>query len=340
MNDTLRDARPEATAFIAQVRSRLSDLSDDDREDLLGGLEADLDEKLADGAPLGDPSAYAVELRLAAGLPEHPRRRRRPTLPTTGSVTRWLDAGRHRFLTLATSRARGPWELLVALRPVWWVARAWVAVTLLDRWTGPWEPISVLPSFGVPLAGWALLAMAVVVSTLVGLGRLWPGSGPERRASARVALLAVNVAALVVPTTWGVAGPGYLAGQPSMEVYTSGVRDGAAQPGLWVDGRAVRNVFAYDAAGQPLEGVQLFDQAGRPIRVLADGLCPVEVDGGRLVANVFPRPLRTRDEQGACRAGRPVLPGHPLASVPPVTDRDAALESRREDRPGGARRQD
>ena len=39
----------------------------------------------------------------------------------------------------------------------------------------------------------------------------------------------------------------------------------APQPGLTADGMRVRNIFAYDASGRPLTGVQLFDQDGRPL---------------------------------------------------------------------------
>ncbi|MCW2853652.1 MAG: hypothetical protein JWM84_3316, partial [Nocardioides sp.] len=84
MNDALHTpARPEVEAFVADVRARLADLSDDEREELLGGLEADLSDQVADGAVvLVDPAAYAAELRAAAGLPERTPARRR--VPLTG----------------------------------------------------------------------------------------------------------------------------------------------------------------------------------------------------------------------------------------------------------------
>ena len=56
--------------FIKAVRAELSDLTDEEQRELLDGLEADLVELVADqgeGA-LGDPTEYAEELRLAAGL--------------------------------------------------------------------------------------------------------------------------------------------------------------------------------------------------------------------------------------------------------------------------------
>ena len=78
MNAT--DVRPEVASFVARVREQLSDLTEDEREELTGGLEADLSEQLAEGGQLPDPTQYADELRAAAGLPE-PRRRRAVRVP-------------------------------------------------------------------------------------------------------------------------------------------------------------------------------------------------------------------------------------------------------------------
>jgi hypothetical protein len=56
MNDTVQTS-PAVAAFVAQVRARLGDLTEEEREELLGGLEADLAERLAEGeTELGDPA--------------------------------------------------------------------------------------------------------------------------------------------------------------------------------------------------------------------------------------------------------------------------------------------
>ncbi|HEY0775806.1 MAG TPA: hypothetical protein VGD51_17100, partial [Nocardioidaceae bacterium] len=73
MNEaTIRlETRPEVSAFVGKVRDRLADLTDEEREELVGGLEADINELVEDGgsvAALGDPRAYADELRAAAGI--------------------------------------------------------------------------------------------------------------------------------------------------------------------------------------------------------------------------------------------------------------------------------
>ena len=56
--------------FAAKVREALSDLPPDELDELTDGLEADLAERAEEsGLELGDPSAYAEELRAAAGYP-------------------------------------------------------------------------------------------------------------------------------------------------------------------------------------------------------------------------------------------------------------------------------
>ncbi len=77
MNDTMRlDVRDEVDAFVAEVERRLADLTAEERDELVGGLRADLADRLADhDGPeppeqvLGDPASYAAELRAAAGFP-------------------------------------------------------------------------------------------------------------------------------------------------------------------------------------------------------------------------------------------------------------------------------
>ena len=318
MNDTQPLVRPEVAAFVDDVRARLSDLSDDEREELLGGLEADLDEKVADGAPLGDPATYAAELRAAAGLPERTRRLPRPGLPRAAHAQRALDGSRTWFLDLVRARewSRRAFEVVASLRPVWWVARAWVAVTLLDVAMGRWEPVSLLPSLGHPLWGAVLLVVAVIGSTLVGLGRVWPGSGPDRPVASRLVLLLLNVVAVAAPVVaLDISAPGYLSGSPDQwGGYGQGYTDGVNQPGIRAGGREVSNLFAYDADGQPLSGVQLFDQDGRPLAVARYQACPTQV-AGRNVLNVFP--LQPRGSRGGC-AGDAAVPNHPLSAVPPV----------------------
>jgi hypothetical protein len=109
------------------------------------------------------------------------------------------------------------------------------------------------------------------------------------------------------------------------------------QRGVVVDGRAVRNIYPYDAQGQPITtGVQLFDGAGRPVALSGEQAqsgewgstdrlvgCPW-LNGNRRLFNVFPLPERVQ-RLGPCeqrldeRLGLGELAVPPLAQVPPVT---------------------
>lgn len=341
MNDHLHTAtRPEVEAFVAEVRARLADLSDEEREELLGGLEADLSDQLADGSALGDPSSYAAELRAAAGFPVRARSRRlrgvAPTLPTVASLEEGLDRARDGFLTLVRQRGwtQQAWDVVEAVRPAWWVLRAWVAVTLLDQWSGPWEYVTLLPSLGVPLLGPALLLAVAAVSVLVGLDRLWPGSGPRRPLLARLVLVALNVVAVLAPLGFAVQTP--TQGDPQWAGYNAGYRDGARQPGLRLDSDEVRNLFVYNANGRLVQGAQIFRGSGEPL-----ALRPQDAHTGRgedrLVGcgwfngttelfNVFPLAQRPQlrgsclDEPGRRDPGGPPVDAEaPFAQVPPVT---------------------
>ncbi len=169
MNEpTIRlEARPEVSAFVDKVRARLSDLTDEEREELVGGLEADIAELVADGgsvAELGDPRAYADELRTAAGV-ERSRGRsiggvqvRRPRRPLGSQLDALMDAARARWMRLMERPRLAPaWSVASAIRPVWWVLRAWVAVQLVDWTFGPWEYPTPIPTLGGPLGGFVLL---------------------------------------------------------------------------------------------------------------------------------------------------------------------------------------
>lgn len=343
MNDTLRiPTRPEVEAFVTEVRARLADLSDDERDELLGGLEADLSDQLADGADLrdvlGDPAAYAAELRAAAGLPMRERRgpRWRPPARPRRDLGDDLDRLRERFLAAVTRHpwSRQAWDVAEAARPAWWVLRAWLAVTFVDQVAGSWEYVTVVPTLGAPLLGPAVLLAAVVASVLVGLGRLWPGSGPQRPLLARLVLLGVNVGVLLLALTFALPsqhGDHY----GDWRDFDRGFRQGAHQPGLRVGGEEVRNIFVYDRDGALVPGAQLFRGNGEPLAVRAADAHTGRgaertvgcgwFNGTSQLFNVFPLAERTQRrgsclEDGERRDAGPVqAPQPPFAVVPPVT---------------------
>lgn len=329
MNEpTLRlDSRPDIASFVQRVRDRLADLGEEEREELVGGLEADLHELVADGgsvSELGDPRAYADELRAAAGVP---RVSTQPPRRTVGEALHaFLDVAHARWHELMGAQVvREPWAVVSALRPAWWVLRAWVAIQLLALFTG--HDLMLFPELGGQPVGLVVLAVATLTSVQLGRGKLWLSSDRERPVVGRVGLLLLNVFAVAM--TWLV-----------LSSFDSSARtivirqDAATAPGLHSGGAPVENLYPYDADGRPLQGVQLFDQDGNPVTVAAEARVHWDesavlvaypwLNGAQRLYNVFPLPVRTQEEDERVlptaweSATPPVLPAHPLAAVPPA----------------------
>lgn len=305
-------------AYVAAVTAHLDDLGPAEIEELTGGLEADLTDELSGQSALpvtvfGAPAAYAAELRSAAGLPPRRARRSRPAFPTDlpTLVTR-VQAGRD--VIAAPLIAQTWWPpvggFLIALRPSWWVLRAYVAYQWIDQTlTGAEE---ILPYGPVT----ALTLLALVVGS-VELGRRnQAGRGPGWRTLIAVgnvfaALLLLFAGTLVSDNSLG---------------YTTEYIEVLPTDGLYNGDYEVVNVFPYDQNGQPLTGVQLFDDRGRPIAPASTKytgrngervrLVPAVTADGESGLNVFPlseRVLRPGyDEDGE---PLPAADGSPLRSA-------------------------
>lgn len=326
MNDTIR-IRPEVEAFVAAVRARFGDLDPDEREDLLEGLEADISDLVAERGPeaLGDPDAYAAELRAAAGVAPRTRRGFGRKVPAK-SPTMAIDDARTWFDAEVAER---PWagcamEFLTAVRPAWWVLRAWLLVQALDALLGPWEELTLVPSLMIPGAGLVLFLLAVVASVQVGRGQ-WPTERFVPAARRRAVVFAGNVALLAIALPLTVS-------QAENELWWndySYAMASARTTGVTNDGQQVCNLQAYDAAGQPLVGVQLFDNRGRAF----DVRCPDRWGkaaypwylGDVARWNVFPmaeRKQRSDDRMVERAYESPRPPAFPVtdrATVPAVT---------------------
>lgn len=329
MNDTMRlEVRGEVDTFVAEVERRLADLTAEERDELVGGLRADLSERLADHqgpeSPeqvLGDPATYAAELRAAAGFaPEMAERReRRPVALVVGDL---LDAAGRTWADLLDKVPGSPRGFLEAVQPAWWVVRAWVAWMLLQD-----TRHSLEVDYG-PL--WVGLLVVLVIGS-VQLGRAGGAVGRLRAgAAARLVLIGLNVLAVcllpgaVDRARWSTA----------HEVLASqgGDQFGEYASGLFYNGTELTNLFPYDAAGKPLTGVQLFTRDGTAVAVNEsvgedDGLSIVYpwLSNGTPRFNVFPLPVGPLDEETWERdpdawagAAAPRLPGLPFAVAPRV----------------------
>ncbi|MDR7086117.1 hypothetical protein J2X11_000956 [Aeromicrobium panaciterrae] len=288
---TTSTVTPEIATFAQGVRAALADLPADEVDDLTEGLEADLAEAYAEDLQreLPDPAAYAAELRLAAGLPVRSKVK-------SGLLSGLGDGLRDTKRDIGIAIRRNPAlagiaDFLVSLRPVWWVLRAWLATWLVAAFFGGER------GYWFGGTGWFLvLAAFVAISVQWGRGK-W-------RSDRALPLIALgNVFAVVALLPVMAAADDWQSSYVD-EVYSP------APSGTSIDGEQVSNIFAFDAKGNPLTGVQLFDQSGRPLNMGSDTTgpecdvtCEVDIvrlprilDNGRTAWNVFPL-SEAREEQ-------------------------------------------
>jgi hypothetical protein len=231
----------QVTAFATAVRRSLSDLGPDTLDDLTDGLEADLADKLADGEALGDAAAYAAELRAAAGVAP-------ATRPSALDNARANLADLRSRIAPVTSHpaVAAVLSFLVALRPLWWVIRAWGLFFVFAGFTSvpqnPFDP-------------WLLIAL-LVLSIQWGRGRWLPWTWSR---GGVVALSVIAVLAL----------PALVSNVIGRVTYQDTMNPWDYLPGGVVSNQQpVSNIFAYGPDGKLLTEVRLYDQDGRPLSAL------------------------------------------------------------------------
>lgn len=302
-------ATADVAAYLAAVRSSLRDLPEAERDDLVAEVEASLVESAGEGgsisARLGPPEEFAAELRSAAGL--HEATSRSPS--QLGLLVARI--GSDPRLANVRSLAR-------ELAPIWWVARAYLAVGaiayILD--TGWSTRYPVIPRFGTAEAGLALIVVVAVASVWVGLWMRRHGSPfPRLTAAANAALiLAILPVTLDVTDTRAYDLLVTMAYAPVSQV----------RPNLASDGVKIDNIYPYSRDGKLLHDVLLYDGAGRPIEIPANrGDDPnrrfVVTNGNKPLFNVFP--IRYY-EPGTQRVERPNAAPyieHPHVVTPPLS---------------------
>lgn len=328
----------DVAQYATTVREHLADLTAEQVEDLTEDLELDLQDALDDerrvghgrtlAELLGAPERYATDLRTAAGLdaPAAPRARRPVRDALAWPVRRTRELGRR---TLATLRQHAWWapveSFAVSLRPVWWVARAWVVYVLLVALVGGYQ--------WVPRTAWAWLLLATAVVASVQWGR---GAWTTSRRARWLPVVANAVAVVAVLPVLSTLQDDVRTARwyPTSDAGTVVEYRETAVDGVVVDGMQVSNLFVYDAEGNPLSDVQIFDDRGRPVRTTFDDgtgywrlpgvVEPWQFVGataadGRTQWNVYPLrggPMSqfTYDEED----GRTVLVAGSRATLPPL----------------------
>lgn len=355
----------QVTAYAAAVRSHLTDLGPEQVDDLTDGLEADLAEALEDAAGgaaalegeglldldrrFGPAREYAAELRAAAGLdPVVGGARRRPFMEAMRATGESWEATGARLVDRLAELPGGRWlvETAPLLRPAWWLLRGWVWFVIAVF------PVSVVlglnvgqPFLPTAFGGWVVLLASVVLSVEWGRGHL------HSRRPVRVLLPLAHVVAVLAVLPLLAAFADHAAPRT---VYVQGPGAGFVAPtdGVVVDGVYVSNLFVYDAQGNELHDVQVFDDRGRPVRTIRpeDGqdwslpgvaqpwaFAPTTDVDGRDRWNVYPllgAPIEdwTWTDSGA----RELLGGRSLVMPPSPFARAPALEGAAAEAPGGA----
>ncbi|MFG2105406.1 HAAS signaling domain-containing protein [Micromonospora chersina] len=246
----------EIADYVERVRAALADLPPAVRDELTEDLPEHLAEVAAetDGTlvdRLGEPEAYAAELRAAAGAEAgvgSGRRGRRlaAAQARAGAQLRALDTQLGPLLGQSSVS-----DFLRPLRPAWWLLRGWLAALVVSVVLQ--EPSGLLPRLdGSVLAGLFLLAGTVLAS--VWLGRRSAGLHGWRRQ-----LLQIGTAALLIFS---------FAMLVNVDQHASSDQFGSYQE-VSVDHRYARieDVFVYDQEGRLVRNAQLFDQNGVPIRL-------------------------------------------------------------------------
>ena len=271
--------------FVAAVGEHFTDLRDVDREELLGDLEQHLTE-LAAEAPdvfeteLGDPAAYAAELRAGAGLTEGGSTR-------PGRIARLTTTVRDRVQAVVDHPRMAPLhEFLPMLRPAWWVVRAWALIVVLALLMGGgtqvWAHHILVPGRNVV----GLLALVAAVAFSVKAGMAGTDNGRGWRLVNRIAAFALAVIVWIGLTA-----------APLETVYVETYSDVGAPYGLLThpDGEGITNLYVYDAEGTLLRDVFVYDGGGRPVEIGPDTdewfaiRTEPRIDAaGRVIGNLYP----------------------------------------------------
>lgn len=239
--ETLKDSTIDK--FAAAVRAELADLPKREITELTDGLEADLQDRLAEeGAAfeLGSPAKYAAELRDAAGVPPKPPKRKAfSSIAFVKNTEAWFRKTSFGTIIL---------EFGISVRPVWWVLRAIVAWGIFA---------GVFYSFG---DGLILLPLFVFLSVQWGRKKWFTSK------FFAALLLPLNLVAILglIPVQEMVIRT--LNNYANAEEF---MRNSPGSDGLRLDGEPVTELKAFDSKEQEITGLTFKDQSGKLIELPA-----------------------------------------------------------------------
>lgn len=289
MTGTVERAHDAVAAYVARVRAHLAGLDEEEVADLTDGLAGDLSDALQDAdlaaetaderdlvRRFGTPADYADELAVAAGLV-----RDDVGAPGGGRWRTVVGRGRRLVARVPAALSRSG---VSELAPVWWVLRGWVFyhLVLWALYSSTISPVhrDVLPESG---PAWSALLAFVVAS-------VWLGLAVRRSRERKGAVLLSRVQHVVTVAAVLVTAPVMITASVAHDELVTGYHDrdyawsvvaqyesaGASlatqsvEDGVYVDGMQVSNLFVYDAQGESLQDVQIYDDRGRPVQTVTN----------------------------------------------------------------------
>lgn len=265
----------QVESYVEAVGRALAEVDADEREAMLDDLRAHASAVAAEvpsvdlASRLGTPSAYARELREAAGLAGGDE----------SQVHRLRRLWDHISESRLSTVLRRAW---VDFAPAWAVGRGVALGWIVANWLGLGHRHALAVLLVGGIGGWVL---ADAFARLGGRGRF----GVVVRA---VIDLVVAVALALLVLSW--------ASPPQSEGPGTGVAEPAPGQGLWFNGMAVTSIQAFGPDGRPTP-VALFDQNGTALTGIStstdslscpDGLTPIAVsyltNAGTPITNAAP----------------------------------------------------
>jgi hypothetical protein len=343
MSTTSFDVDAAARRYLDEAEGHLVDLPARDRGELLSDI-ADAIAELSDDAAgdydqlvarLGSPEEFAREIRRSAGATEAdladtpvtdrvtPPTPIRVVEPVRFDEPAVLDTPSPRFVALGSSALRWVGS---EFEPVWWLVRAFIVAGL------------AVVLFGTTGTGFLVLASIAILALSIGRGivvkrrRAAPESHAVRTARG-LGVIVLGGAALLFMLAAVTGGGRFGSGSTYVDSYAPVTSESSATSGLATPNGDVNNVYAFDAAGNRINDVRLYDQNGNPLDVAS-----ATYDSTRrqlrdvndtMVFNAFP--IRYfdpgTDTVSDPDAGWPASPGPVTPSAPTVATSTAPAAS-------------
>lgn len=280
--------------YVQDVAAQLNGLEEEERAELLDDLRSHLREVINEnpGSSLNDlvgtPESYAKELLASAGVvtTQKPKKQR-----FTHIQKRYEETTKS---FKATTAGQITTKYATILAPAWWVARAYLLVTLVTSIiagtshsfyvgsVGQWPTSFALsyPGFPIPhLLGSTIIGFLAIIALIPLSVAIGQRSAEKSLTTPVKRIVTVSSVVLVV---FGIGLMSYGTSNSAQVIY----QNYATPQDRCLSNSAnqhVTNLYPYGTDGKLLDNVLIYDQTGKPI----DNLCPEYDEQGRRLVNEY-----------------------------------------------------